>query len=367
LLKACKVAGVYDQASKGIQTLLTEGTDNILVPVENWAAFSEGGGLKGKIDWIPLEVIVQALIQLTQAREAIKGQIYELTGIADIVRGASKASETLGAQQIKAQFASIRIKKLQDEVARFASDIMRIKAEIMVLHFQPETLLKISNIMTTGNDEFVQPAMALLTSPDFEWRIQIGSDTLAQADYAMEKQDRIDFTTAISKFMAQIGPMLEAAPESAPVMLSLLRWTIAGFRGARDIEGMLDKAIQALEKQPPKEEGPSPEEVKAKAEADKMQQEMQQAQQKAQLEAQAAMQAAQLDKQRQEMEMMFESQRNEMEMQAERQRLMLEHQGQQMELLFQKLLGEMKVSNARELADIKVDAAEESAEAKTIN
>ena len=111
-LKACcKVVGVYDQAAKGVGAILT-GNENTMVPVADWGQFSEKGGMKGAVDWIPLEMIVLALDKLNVARDTIKGQIYELTGIADIVRGDSKASETLGAQKIKAQFASIRIKKL---------------------------------------------------------------------------------------------------------------------------------------------------------------------------------------------------------------------------------------------------------------
>ena len=364
LIRACKVVGVYDQAADGIQRMLTEGVDNALIPVPNWAAFAEGGGLKSKIDWLPLETVNATLRELNAAREVIKGQIYELTGIADIVRGASKASETLGAQQIKAQFASVRIKKLQDEVARFASDIMRIKAEIMVKHFQPAELVRRSNIMATGNDEYVVPAIQLLLSEEsFEWRIQVNSDTLAQADYAMEKQDRIDFMTAISKFMAQVGPMLEAEPQSKPVMLGLLRWTIAGFRGARDIEGMIDKALQQLEKQPPKPPAPDPAQVKAQADAAAKQQEMQMEQQKAQLEEQRAQADAALEQQKAQMEMAMEQQRLAMETQAEQQRLALEQQAQQMELMFQRILGQLKVDNARELADIKVETAKASAKA----
>ena len=47
---------------------------------------------------------------LYQQREQIKAVIYELTGLSDIARGASKASETLGAQQLKSQWGSIRLK-----------------------------------------------------------------------------------------------------------------------------------------------------------------------------------------------------------------------------------------------------------------
>jgi len=358
LVKACKVVGVYDKAAVGVSRMLKEGFDNDLIPVDNWAMFAEKGGLKGQIDWLPLEQVVQALRELNGAREVIKGQIYELTGIADIVRGASKASETLGAQQIKAQFASVRIKKLQDEVARFASEIMRIKAEIMIGHFDPQILIKKSNIMVTGNDEYVQPAMELLqNSEEFEWRIQVNADTMSQADYAMEKQDRIEFMTAVSKFMSQVGPMLEAAPEAAPVLVGLLKWTVAGFRGARDIEGMLDKALDGLSKQPDQPKGPSPEELKAKAESDKMQQEAQLAQQKAQQEMQVEQQKAQLEQQRLQMEMAAEQQRIQMEALAEQQRLALEQQRQQMDLAFERMMNQLGLQSAKDMAEVKLETA----------
>jgi hypothetical protein len=358
LIKACKVVGVYDKGAVGVSRMLKEGFDNDLIPVDNWAMFAEKGGLKGQIDWLPLEQVVTALRELNGAREVIKGQIYELTGIADIVRGASKASETLGAQQIKAQFASVRIKKLQDEVARFASDIMRIKAEIMVKHFDPQILLKKSNIAVTGNDEYIAPAMQLLQDEtEFEWRIQVNADTMSQADYAMEKQDRIEFMGAMSKFMEQAPAMIQSAPEAAPLLVGLLKWTVAGFRGARDIEGMLDKALDALQKQPEQPKGPSPEEVKAKAEADKMQQEAQLAQQQAQQEMQIKQQEAVLEQQRQQMEMANEERRLQMEQMAEQQRLALEQQRQQMDIAFERLMNQLGLQNAKDLAEVKLETA----------
>lgn len=362
LVRACKVVGTYDKSAIGISRMLTEGTDNTLIPVDNWAMFAEKGGIKGAIDWLPLEMITTALRELNQAREVIKGQIYELTGIADIVRGASKASETLGAQQIKAQFASIRIKKLQDEVARFAGEIMRIKAEIMVKHFDPQILLVKSNIAATGNDQWVEPALALLKSAEgFEWRIQITSDTLAQADYAAEKQDRLDFMTSVTGFMAQVGPMLQASPESAPVLVGLLKWTVAGFRGARDIEGMLDQALDGLlkqQKEPAAESAPTDGQLKVQGQ-------MQLAQQSAQLDAQARQQDMQLDQQRAQMDMQFEQQKQQLELMAQQQALALEQQGQQMALMFEKLMGQIKLQNAVDMADAKLEAQNAVQAAKT--
>ena len=369
LVQACKVVGVYDKAATGISRMLTEGYDNQLIPVDNWAMFAEKGGLKGQVDWLPLEAITTALRELNAAREVIKGQIYELTGIADIVRGASKASETLGAQQIKAQFASVRIKKLQDEVARFARDVMRIKAEIMVKHFDPQILVTRSNLMDSDNAQYVAPAMQLLKSQEgFEWRIQINADTLAQADYAMQKQDRIEIMTAMSKFMAQMTPMLAQEPGSAPLLLTLMKWTLAGFQGAHEIEGMLDKELDrlaAMAKQP-QQPKPDPEAMKAQAEMQAMQQahqmdmqakqaDMQADQQKNAMEAQAQQQELKFEQQRLMLEFAMEKQRLDMEMNAEKQRLAMETHMEELKLRMEMAMGHIKLQNAQDMGDAKVE------------
>ena len=42
--------------------------------------------------------------ELVAHREVIKASIYEVTGISDIMRGQTVASETMGAQQLKSQW-----------------------------------------------------------------------------------------------------------------------------------------------------------------------------------------------------------------------------------------------------------------------
>lgn len=361
LVQACKVAGVYDKGQPGIVRLLQEGNDNLLIPVDNWAMFAEKNGLKGQIDWLPLETIVQALNQLNMARETIKAQIYELTGISDIVRGASKASETLGAQQIKAQFAGVRIESLQAEIARFAGDVLRIKAEMMVKHFSPELLITKSNIMATGegNVEYVGPAMALLASDvGFEWRISVATDSMAQVDYQAEKADRTEFLNSVSGFMKQALPIVQAMPEAKAMVVGMLKWGVAGFKKAQEIEGMLDKELDALMKpQPPEPPPPDPALIKAQVDAQAKQQEaqldaqarqqeMQLEQQKAMLELQKAEREAQLEEQRMMMEMAFERQRQEAELAFQRQMQAMELLAQRMELKFQESLAEIKQQQA---------------------
>jgi len=362
LIQACKVVGVYDKSAIGVSRMLTEGFDNQLIPVDNWAMFAEKGGLKGQVDWLPLDVVVQSLQQLIQAREAIKGQIYEITGISDIVRGASKASETLGAQQIKSQFASIRIKKLQDEVARFAGDILRIKAEIQVKHFSPEFLIAKSNILATGNDQFIQPALDLLSTDEgFEWRIQVTSDSIAQADYAMEKADRIEFLNAVSGYIEKTMPMIQQMPGTAPLLINMLKWTVAGFRNASDIENILDKELDALTKNPP-QKGPDPKQVEAQAKA-----QAEQAKTQAQLAIQQAkgqtdQQKGQMEMQKMQADMVMQEKMNAMELQMKHMELQFEQQKLEMEK--QKMMMELNFKGAETQANLQAKAAEQEMQLK---
>jgi hypothetical protein len=102
--------------------------------------FMEKGGLQNAIVWGPMEQIAKVLIQLYDARERVKRTLYEITGMADILRGETNPNETLGAQQLKAQFATRRITRSQKQVARFARDLMRLRAHVMAKHFSVQTL-----------------------------------------------------------------------------------------------------------------------------------------------------------------------------------------------------------------------------------
>jgi hypothetical protein len=142
LTTALKVVGLYAGEDKAVisQMFSEDGVENQLIPVEGWALFMEKGGLQNAIVWAPMEQIAKVLIQLYDARERVKRTLYEITGMADILRGETNPNETLGAQQLKAQFATRRISRAQKQVARFARDLMRLRAHVMARHFSVETL-----------------------------------------------------------------------------------------------------------------------------------------------------------------------------------------------------------------------------------
>jgi hypothetical protein len=138
IIKAIRVAGVYNATNTELQSLLTA-VENSMVPVANWQAFAEKGGFKGAVDWLPIETMANTLVQLAEARERIKQELYEVTGIGDIIRGASDPDETATAQRIKGKFAGLRLEDKKDQVETFCRDAIELMVEVISEHFQPET------------------------------------------------------------------------------------------------------------------------------------------------------------------------------------------------------------------------------------
>lgn len=143
--KCLKVAGVRDTSAEGLDRLLSEGTENALIPVDGWAALKEKGGLAGVFELLPLKEIAEALGYLRDQRQQMIDDVYQITGLSDIIRGLSEPNETATAQQIKGQFAVLRISDAQNEVQRYCRDLMRILAEILA-DFDIETLKQISGV-----------------------------------------------------------------------------------------------------------------------------------------------------------------------------------------------------------------------------
>lgn len=145
ITKCLKVAGVRDTSAEGLDRLLAEGVENQLVPVEGWAIHKEKGGLKGVYELLPMQEIAETLGYMREQRKELIDDVYQLTGISDIVRGLSDPSETATAQQLKGHFSILRIQDAQQDVQRFCRDQVHIMGE-MIARFSIETLKAISGV-----------------------------------------------------------------------------------------------------------------------------------------------------------------------------------------------------------------------------
>ena len=276
ITEAVRVVGVYNASADNLKSMFNQGNDNDLIPVENWALFGENGGLAGQIQWLPLSDIVNSLRELITVRDQTIGLLQQTTGMTDIAKGGlNNQYEGVGQTDAKMKFGSVRIQALQDQFARFASDLMQIKAEVISRHFSPETIFKRANMEFSYDIDLVGPAIELIKdTQQAKLRIEIRPESVAMVDFQALKTERTDYLNAVAMFMQSAAPIIEADPATKSFMLQLLQWGLAGFKGSSEIEGVIDKAISASQEAEKEQEGqeePSPEAMAMQAEQQKQQ------------------------------------------------------------------------------------------------
>jgi hypothetical protein len=241
LTEQLKYRGLYDASFKDLQRI-ESADDGDFIPVDDFQAIvgaSGQGDIHKVLAIVPTDQLRAMLIDLYQSREQIKQTIYEITGIADIMRGSTAASETLGAQQLKTQFGSMRMGKRQRRVATFIRDIIRIKVEVMVENFQPQTLE-----MMTGVEMTPEVYQILTNDLMRSFRIDIETDSTIAEDAQTEKQNRIEFVTAITGFIEKVGPQVQAGMIPPQVATELLGFAVRGFKVGRTLEDTIDEMSQ---------------------------------------------------------------------------------------------------------------------------
>lgn len=300
LQKSIKVRGAYAGESKDELNKIFKG-ENTLVAVEGWRQFQEKGGIGKLIEWVPLDIIVTALNALLAARDKVKQEIFEISGISDVVRGSTDPRETFGAQQLKGDFASLRLQTDQDDVAEFARDMLRLKAEVIAGVFGDDTIRTMSGwdqLLTDsepltgdgvqpagqpaqpgqpGQGQPLQPGAQTLGAGGFgdpqlqmmqkraqhellfnnamrllrvdvlrDFRINVETDSTIAFDEAREREDRIGFLKNVSVFMKEVVGFVQAVPEAAPLAFDLLEFSVRSFRIGRDLEESFETARRNL-------------------------------------------------------------------------------------------------------------------------
>lgn len=332
---AMKIKGAFIGAiAEDIKQLATA-DDNELIPISGVEMMAQLGGLDKAITWWPVEKFYPVLAELFKNRDLTKQAIYEITGISDIVRGASKASETLGAQQIKSQWGSLRIQKMQRMMERSARDLFVMMAEIIPTRFSYETLEAMTGIpiilRPTDTPEVVQQKLALhqLMGQKITtyYRVDVESESTIRADLTMKKQEAAEFLTGSAAYFAAVGPLVQQGQLPAEAALEIYASNARLFNLGKSVEDTIEHMVQqAKEKaeeaknnpQPPQ---PSPEQIKAQAEAQGMQADQQRKQAEFQAKAQEAIAKANTER----LAAQAKAEADEADRVAEQERLEAEH------------------------------------------
>lgn len=368
LINALKVRGVYDASQPALQRLFSEGENNTLIPVENWQSFAEKQGMRGAIDLVDITPNAQALMMAYQAMEQVKGQIYEIMGIADIQRGQTNPNETLGAQIIKSNNAQGRLKTMQNHVVQFATTLLQIKAQIICNHFSDETIVRISGAeqLSPQDQQLVPQALQLLKSDSAKnFRIEVTTDSMIYQDEQQEKENRMQFLAAMGQFFQQAVPMAQAVPQATPMLMEMLKFAVTAFKAGKQLEGIIDETADKFRQDAqnavgqPKPPTPEVQKIQAQMQLEQMKMQMQAQLEQQKMQAQIEMERAKQEYQSQETQVrtQLEEQRNlreaELEMKLAQMKMMTERNTQ---LLLAYINNGAKIEQARISAG--VDAGE---------
>lgn len=311
LTSALKARGAYDGRLEEIGRI-SDADDNELVAIQNAINYAEKGGIEAAIFWFPIETIATVLKQLYVQRDQTKQAIYEITGIADILRGSTSPSETLGAQKIKAEWGSLRIQRKQMEVQRFARDIFRLKAELIASKFDWPTITQMTGLKYPSEQEkaFLQeqaqqqgqegqqaPQLppkveAMLKKPSMEavdqvlrndtmrgFRIDVESDSTIRADMTRNQQMMTQFLSGTAEFMQAVGPAVVQGFFPPDTAVEVFTAFARNFRLGKQAEDALDRLADQARKQKEQPAKPDPkieaEKLKADTEQKKIGMEMQ--------------------------------------------------------------------------------------------
>lgn len=307
LRTALRVVGFYDSQNGALAELMNDTSENRMVPVQNWAVLAEKGGIPGAVQFFPVQEVAAALLALSQEYSALEARLYQVTGWSDILRGQGAATAvTATEQRIKANFGSARVQAIQDDFARFASELQALKYELICNLYEPSEIVRQSNMLRTPDAAIALQAAEFLKQDNEAFRVKVQPETLALSDFSALKEERLEVVAAVGQYITAATPLLQAAPAAGPALLEILKWLVAALRGASEIEGILDKAIELAQQaaQQP-QQGQQPDMSKAMAEQTKTQGALAKVQAESQARLQEIAAEVQADEQREANQMRF--------------------------------------------------------------
>ncbi len=371
---ALRARGIYDSELGGdLDQLMKEG-DAILIPSDKTSSLAAEKGLQNAIWFMPIDVLTNTLTQLYQAREQCKRVIYEITGISDILRGSTVASETATAQNIKSQWGTMRLKRLQKEVQRYSRDVLRMMLEIAGTKFSEETWAGMTGLpfLTTEQraqaermgtalqqaaaqgvqvppeaQQQVQQALSMpvwgaileLLQNDLQraYRIDIETNSTVEPEAVEDQKNIAELMNAMAQYLNGVGPLVAKGVMPLEAAQSMLLAITRRFRFGTDIEDY----IKQMKPPPPEDNGKAAAAQEAQQKQAEMQAEMQAEQQKSQFDAQLKM-----------LELKAEMQMENVRLQAQQQADMAKLEAQQAvdvaKLSAQKQIEQMKAQIQRD-------------------
>ncbi len=254
-MQALKVSGAYDNSFPELADILSK--DVTLVSVNDFVKLRENGGIRGIIDFVPLEQYVSALEQLARRRQDIISGIFDITGVSDIMRGNSDASETATAVIKKTNFGALRNQDRQNDMQRFIRDLLRIKAEIICEYFSADKLLSFLPEELKKDTKVSMAAVNLLKTEKLRGML-FSVETCNLLNQSEENTATVSAVECVSKMIREALMTVSQQPKLLPLYRSMTEAVVSTMPRARCFETVLENVFNGIEQElslpPPQEQ-----------------------------------------------------------------------------------------------------------------
>ncbi|GHT29199.1 hypothetical protein AGMMS49995_11180 [Endomicrobiia bacterium] len=149
---------------------LTKSGDNEYIGIDDGEGILANGGMQNMFFYDPIETKQAVAAGLFQQQENIIQNIYEITGISDIMRNISP-EETATATVAKGRFGSLRLRERQACLNNYVKSIYKIAAELVCELFSIPALQEITSIKLPSNQEKMQYELEMKIQED-EYKLQ---------------------------------------------------------------------------------------------------------------------------------------------------------------------------------------------------
>lgn len=283
-----KYVTLIGSQDKGIAQRITaaQNGDVLSIPTDNMV-----GAAESLIATTPVDKAILLLEHLQVEKEKLKQNIYDITGISDIMRGATDSQETATAQKIKGLFGSLRFQTRQKKVQNFRRNIYKLIAEIIAEHYDEQTLSEMTcTYLPTDEDKMnivlaqkqglaSQDQLNELTEPtwgdvmyilrnDKLRNYTVDIETVATAFDDLEQQNAaIKDLTQLYLSMVQYSDSL--SPATLKGFIPLIKMNLSSVKISSAVGNQLEEAIESAYKEAEEEaqvQQPNPDLMKIQSE-----------------------------------------------------------------------------------------------------
>jgi hypothetical protein len=252
LITAVRRRAIADGSCDDLIAAINNLDDNEVIAVQNFAQIVEKGGVANLIQYLPVQELSNAIVELQGLTAVFKNEFFEFSGVPDLLRGSSDPIETAAAQQQKGNFLSLRFSWPQKQIQVIARDLIELMCDLALKKFPDDYLMTLCGVQHLSPEEqqLVPQALQLLRDDKNRIvRIDIETDSTSYLNELEQRQNKNLVAQTVVNGLKEIAGISQTAPAFTGTALKVLLFSLRSMNMGKAFEGEVTAAVNAMEQQ----------------------------------------------------------------------------------------------------------------------